>query len=133
MATNKRCPATAVMCPQMALSNENFLMLDSNPSISSSMDLGSLNPSLSSNITSNFTEFLQRGYGFECSYSSLVISERAQDYEAVCQSKKSWQARHIGIKIVQWIAILMDCVVLPHLRSLVEIIEYGLNDENQKV
>ena len=27
----------------------------------------------------------------------------------VCQSKKSWQARHTGIKIVQQIAILMVC------------------------
>ncbi|GKB40094.1 splicing factor 3B subunit 1 [Tanacetum coccineum] len=51
----------------------------------------------------------------------------------VCQSKKSWQARHTGIKIVQQIAILIGCAVLPHLRSLVEIIEYGLNDKNQKV
>ncbi|KAL4188440.1 hypothetical protein AMTRI_Chr08g160140 [Amborella trichopoda] len=52
---------------------------------------------------------------------------------AVCQSKKSWQARHTGIKIVQQIAILMGCAVLPHLRYLVQIIEHGLNDENQKV
>ncbi|KAF2320413.1 hypothetical protein GH714_027446 [Hevea brasiliensis] len=51
----------------------------------------------------------------------------------VCQSKKSWQARHTGIKIVQQIAILIGCAVLPHLRSLVEIIEHGLSDENQKV
>lgn len=27
----------------------------------------------------------------------------------------------------------MGCVVLPHLKSLVEIIEHGLNGENQKV
>ncbi|BAF07797.1 Os02g0147300 [Oryza sativa Japonica Group] len=53
--------------------------------------------------------------------------------KAVCQSKKSWQARHTGIKIVQQIAILMGCAVLPHLKSLVEIIEHGLSDENQKV
>ncbi|KAK8934919.1 hypothetical protein KSP39_PZI014446 [Platanthera zijinensis] len=54
--------------------------------------------------------------------------------KAVCQSKKSWQARHTGIKIVQQIAFLMmGCAVLAHLRSLVEIIEHGLSDENQKV
>ena len=53
--------------------------------------------------------------------------------KAVCQSKKSWQARHTGIKIAQQIAILLGCAVLPHLRSLVEIIEHGLQDENQKV
>ena len=39
----------------------------------------------------------------------------------------------IGIKIVQQIAILMGCAILPHLRSLVEIIEHGLVDEQQKV
>ncbi|KAK9938797.1 hypothetical protein M0R45_015517 [Rubus argutus] len=53
--------------------------------------------------------------------------------KAVCQSKKSWQARHTGIKIVQQIAILIGPAVLPHLTLLVEIIENGLTDENQKV
>ena len=38
-----------------------------------------------------------------------------------------------GIKIVQQIAILMGCAILPHLRSLVEIIEHGLDDDQQKV
>ncbi|KAG9160747.1 hypothetical protein Leryth_021923 [Lithospermum erythrorhizon] len=66
------------------------------------------------------------------------LSDRGQQFDVpkempVCQSKKSWQARHTGIKIVQQIAILIGCAVLPHLRSLVEIIEHGLNDENQKV
>jgi hypothetical protein len=51
----------------------------------------------------------------------------------VCLSKKSWQARHTGIKIVQQIAILMGCAVLPHLKALVDIIKHGLQDENQKV
>ena len=45
--------------------------------------------------------------------------------QAVCKSKKSWQARHTGIKIVQQISILMGCAILPHLKSLVEIIEHG--------
>ena len=36
--------------------------------------------------------------------------------KAVCQSKKSWQARHTGIKIVQQISILMGCAVLPYLK-----------------
>lgn len=30
-------------------------------------------------------------------------------------------------------AILMGCAVLPHLRSLVEIVETGLVDDQQKV
>ena len=43
------------------------------------------------------------------------------------------QARHTGIKICQQIAILMGCAVLPHLKSIVDIIKHGLKDENQKV
>lgn len=31
------------------------------------------------------------------------------------------------------IAILMGCAVLPHLRQMVEIVEHGLVDEQQKV
>ncbi|XVF67246.1 hypothetical protein PTKIN_Ptkin10aG0105200 [Pterospermum kingtungense] len=65
--------------------------------------------------------------------SALGIPALLPFLKAVCQSKKSWQARHTGIKIVQQIAILIGCAVLPHLKSLVEIIEHGLNDENQKV
>ncbi|CAL5222736.1 g5143 [Coccomyxa viridis] len=53
--------------------------------------------------------------------------------KAVCLSKKSWQARHTGIKIVQQIAIQMGCAVLPHLKAMVDIVKHGLNDENQKV
>ncbi|MCO5608132.1 hypothetical protein L7F22_062338 [Adiantum nelumboides] len=65
--------------------------------------------------------------------SALGIPALLPFLKAVCISRKSWQARHTGIKIVQQIAILMGCAVLPHLKSLVEIIEHGLNDENQKV
>lgn len=35
------------------------------------------------------------------------------------------KARHTGIKIVQQIAILMGCAVLPHLKSLVDIVKHG--------
>eukprot|EP00096_Caligus_rogercresseyi_P012277 TRINITY_DN5092_c0_g1_i1.p1 TRINITY_DN5092_c0_g1~~TRINITY_DN5092_c0_g1_i1.p1 ORF type:complete len:1207 (-),score=396.44 TRINITY_DN5092_c0_g1_i1:120-3740(-) len=65
--------------------------------------------------------------------SSLGIPSLLPFLKAVCKSKKSWQARHTGIKIVQQIAILMGCAILPHLRSLVEIIEHGLIDDQQKV
>ncbi len=65
--------------------------------------------------------------------SALGIPSLLPFLKAVCQSKKSYQARHTGIKIVQQIAILMGCAVLPHLKSLVEIIEHGLRDEQQKV
>ncbi|KAL6069564.1 U2 snRNP component prp10 [Balamuthia mandrillaris] len=65
--------------------------------------------------------------------SALGIPALLPFLKAVCQSKKSWQARHTGIKIVQQIAILMGCAILPHLKQLVEIIKHGLEDEQQKV
>lgn len=65
--------------------------------------------------------------------SALGIPSLLPFLKAVCQSKKSWQARHTGIKIVQQIAILMGCAILPHLKNLVEIIQNGLTDEQQKV
>lgn len=65
--------------------------------------------------------------------SALGIPALLPFLKAVCRSKKSWQARHTGIKIVQQIAILMGCAILPHLKSLVEIIEHGLVDDQQKV
>ncbi|KAL9040302.1 MAG: hypothetical protein Q9214_004542, partial [Letrouitia sp. 1 TL-2023] len=52
---------------------------------------------------------------------------------AVCRSKKSWQARHTGVKIVQQIPILMGCAILPHLKGLVDCIGENLSDEQAKV
>ena len=65
--------------------------------------------------------------------SALGIPSLLPFLKAVCRSKKSWQARHTGIKICQQIAILMGCAILPHLKNLVEIIQLGLVDEQQKV
>ncbi|KAJ3036719.1 Splicing factor 3B subunit 1 [Rhizophlyctis rosea] len=65
--------------------------------------------------------------------SALGIPSLLPFLKAVCRSKKSWQARHTGIKIVQQIAILLGCAVLPHLKSLVDAIAHGLEDEQQKV
>lgn len=65
--------------------------------------------------------------------SALGIPALLPFLQAVCQSKKSWQARHTGIKIVQQIAILMGAAVLPHLKIMVTIAEHGLIDEQQKV
>ena len=48
-------------------------------------------------------------------------------------SKKSWEARYTGIKIVQQIAILMGCSILPFLKQLVECIKNGLDDAQKKV
>lgn len=65
--------------------------------------------------------------------SALGVPSLLPFLKAVCQSRKSWQARHTGIKIVQQIAILMGCAVLPHLRDLVEIVSHGLTDEQRKI
>ncbi|CAK5267607.1 unnamed protein product [Mycena citricolor] len=65
--------------------------------------------------------------------SALGIPQLLPFLKAVCGSKKSWQARHTGIRIVQQIAIMMGCAVLPHLRNLVDCIARGLSDEQQKV
>ena len=65
--------------------------------------------------------------------SALGIPALLPFLKAVCQSKKSWQARHTGIKIVQQIAILMGAAVLPHLKLMVTNVEHGLVDEQQKV
>merc|ERR1719359_2374971 len=65
--------------------------------------------------------------------SALGIPSLLPFLGAVCRSKKSWQARHTGVKIIQQISILMGCAVLPHLTHLVTIMEHGLTDEQQKV
>ena len=65
--------------------------------------------------------------------SALGIPAMLPFLRAVCKSKKSWMARHTGIKIIYQIAQLMGCAVLPHLRHLVECIKDGLNDEQVKV
>ncbi|CAO1617250.1 unnamed protein product [Sympodiomycopsis kandeliae] len=65
--------------------------------------------------------------------SALGIPALLPFLKAVCRSKKSWQARHTGIRIVQQIAIMMGCAVLPHLKNLVDCVEKGLEDDQQKV
>jgi splicing factor 3B subunit 1 len=65
--------------------------------------------------------------------SALGIPSLVPFLRAVCQSKKSWQARHTAIKIVQQIAILMGYAILPHLKQLVSIVENGLEDNELKV
>jgi splicing factor 3B subunit 1 len=53
--------------------------------------------------------------------------------QAVCKTKKSWHARHTGIKIVQQMAVLLGCAILPYLGSLVDTIVHGLTDEMTQV
>ena len=52
---------------------------------------------------------------------------------AVCRSRRSWRARHTGLRIVHQIAILVGCAVLPHLRELTEIVSTGITEEQPKV
>lgn len=65
--------------------------------------------------------------------SALGIGALLPFLKAVCSSKKSWEARHTGIRIIQQIAILMGCSILPHLKQLVETIKHGLSDPQKKV
>ncbi len=57
--------------------------------------------------------------------SALGIPAMLPFLRAVCRSKKSWQARHTGIRVVQQLAIMMGCAVLPHLKGLVDCIDKG--------
>ena len=65
--------------------------------------------------------------------SALGIQSICPFIRAVCRSKKSWEARHTGIKVVQQIAVLVGCAVLPHLNSLIECIAPGLKDDQPKI
>jgi splicing factor 3B subunit 1 len=65
--------------------------------------------------------------------SALGIPALLPFLRAVCKSKKSWQARHTGIKIIQQTTFLMGCAILPYSTDLVKTISHGLEDEQQKV
>ncbi|KAI6006645.1 armadillo-type protein [Pisolithus orientalis] len=53
--------------------------------------------------------------------------------KAICHSQKLQQAHCAGVHIVQQIAVMMGCAILPHLCSLVSCVAHGLTDEWQKV
>jgi splicing factor 3B subunit 1 len=72
-------------------------------------------------------------HAFSVVASVLSIPSILPFLKAVRHSKKSWQAHHTGIHIVQQITIMMGCAVLPHLQNLVNCIAHGLSDEKQKV
>ncbi|KAJ6161099.1 splicing factor 3B subunit 1 [Penicillium chermesinum] len=65
--------------------------------------------------------------------SALGVPSLLPFLRAVCHSKKSWQARHTGVKIIQQIPILIGCAILPHLKGLVACISDCLSDESAKV
>lgn len=65
--------------------------------------------------------------------SALGVHSLLPFLKAVCRSKKSWMARHTGMRMIQQIAILLGYGVLSHLRSLVECVSVGLEDEQLKI
>lgn len=65
--------------------------------------------------------------------SALGIPSMLMFLRAVCASRKTWEARHTGLKIIQQVALLLGVAVLPHLKELVDIVEPGLTDEQGKV
>ena len=65
--------------------------------------------------------------------SALGVPSLLPFLKAVCRSRKSWQARHTGARVVQQIAVLMGCGILPHLRALADCMRHGLEDEQPKV
>jgi splicing factor 3B subunit 1 len=65
--------------------------------------------------------------------STLGVQAMVPFLKAVAHSTRSWEARHTGIKVVQQIAILVGCSVLPHLPALVDTVKHGLTDDSSKV
>lgn len=65
--------------------------------------------------------------------SSLGVPAILPFIRAVCSSKKSWQARHTGAKIVQQIAMTIGVGVVSHLNALVEAIGASIEDEQVRV
>ncbi|EMD37977.1 hypothetical protein CERSUDRAFT_93502 [Gelatoporia subvermispora B] len=59
--------------------------------------------------------------------------DHADEYVRNTTARAFSVARHTGIRIVQQIAIMMGCAVLPHLHNLVDCISHGLWDEQQMV
>uniref|UniRef100_A0A7S0ZCN9 Splicing factor 3B subunit 1 domain-containing protein n=1 Tax=Timspurckia oligopyrenoides TaxID=708627 RepID=A0A7S0ZCN9_9RHOD len=65
--------------------------------------------------------------------SALGVPSLIPFINAVIRSQKSWYARHTGVKIVQHLALLLGAGVLPHLTSLVALVEPALKDDQPKV
>lgn len=65
--------------------------------------------------------------------SALGIPALLPFLKAVCASKRTWEARHTGAKIIQQIAIIMGPGVLPHLEQLVSCLLLTIQDEHPKV
>lgn len=65
--------------------------------------------------------------------TSLGLTKVLPFVKAVIRSKKSWHARHTGIRIVHHLCILLGggngALILPYLAQLVEVLQPGLSDE----
>lgn len=65
--------------------------------------------------------------------SALGLAKVLPFVKAVIRLKKSWQARHTGIRIVHHICILLGggngALILPFLAQLIEVLQPGLTDE----
>lgn len=65
--------------------------------------------------------------------STLGIQLMLPFLKAVSSSKKSWLARHTGVRTVQQIAILTSSGCLPYLNGLVSCVSHNIEDENVTV
>lgn len=65
--------------------------------------------------------------------SALGLAKVLPFVKAVIRSKKNWQARHTGIRIVHHICILLGggngSLILPFLPQIIEVLQPGLTDE----
>lgn len=64
---------------------------------------------------------------------TLGVSHMIPFLRLVCKSKRSWKARHTGIKVIQQISLLMKIGILPYLNDLVDCIVKGFSDEHSPV
>ncbi|SCW02086.1 LAFE_0E13872g1_1 [Lachancea fermentati] len=53
--------------------------------------------------------------------------------KAVCHSRKSWRARHTGVRSIQHLTTILGIGILPYLNPFLDCIGYGLTDEHLPV
>ncbi|KAG0660560.1 hypothetical protein C6P44_003064 [Monosporozyma unispora] len=61
---------------------------------------------------------------------ALSIPKVLPYINAMCHSKKSWRARHTGVKVIQQIALLLGVDILRHLIPLIRCVKDGLYDDH---
>ncbi|SCU98628.1 LAMI_0F15610g1_1 [Lachancea mirantina] len=60
---------------------------------------------------------------------TLGVAQLVPFFRAVCHSRKSWRARHTGIRSIQHLSSLLGIAVLPYLTGLIECTDEALYDE----